>query len=252
MIAILSPAKLMEEKFHYPDIPSTQPLLQKDAARLVGVLRKKSAKELATMMDLSPALAAQNYQRFQQWKTPFTSENAYQSALLFRGEVYRGLDATSLSLPELKFAQDHLRILSGLYGILRPLDLIQPYRLMMGTKFSPAAGVRNLYAYWGNKPAEALMKEIQAPACIVNLASSEYADAVLPHLKGCRVVQCDFKERKGDGLRSVQTFTKLARGYMARFIVTERIDRPEGLREFSHAGYRLDPSSSKDKLLFVR
>ncbi len=253
MITLISPAKRMEEKVHYPHLEFTQPRLLPEAAKLVEPLRALRPEQLAALMSVSGELAAETHARFAAWSPPFHPANAIQAVLLFRGEVYRGLEATSLGAEELAFAQRHLRILSGLYGLLRPLDLVQPYRLMMGTRFAPSANAKNLYAFWGDRIAKTLLSDLTTTEPVMNLASAEYADSVLPFLGGRKVYQCDFMEKKGATLRAVQTYTKLARGMMARFIIRHRIDKPEGLKEFAENGYRYAPKSSDAfTLVFVR
>ena len=253
MIAVLSPAKLLEEKTRYPELPYTLPALLDQSEVLVKKLRTFSAKKLGDMMGISPELSDVNKRRYTEWNQPFTRDNAKQALLMFSGDVYRGLDAKSLSADDLLYAQDHVRILSGLYGVLRPLDLIQPYRLMMGTPFSPSAKKKNLYEFWGDTLVDHLEKELQPADVLIRLASSEYFKALKPSQLKVRVITCDFKERKGGKEVGVQTYVKLARGYMARYIIENRVEEPELLKEFNVQGYHFTPgSSSTDNWVFVR
>jgi len=253
MITLISPAKLMDETIRPIDIPCTQPQFLKDASSLVKQLKKCRPQELSKLMDLSEALAVQTAERFQQFSLPFTPQNAIPSVLLFQGDVYRGMQAGTFTKADLNFAQKHLRILSGLYGVLNPLDLIQPYRLMMGTPFAPSATVKNLYAFWGNKLADSISGEMKKNEVILNLASGEYFKALPKARLTHPVITCEFKEKKGNKLTVVSTYAKLARGLMAGYIVRQRIDQPEGLKLFSENGYGFSPSdSTADTWVFVR
>ncbi|MCC6601250.1 MAG: YaaA family protein, partial [Crocinitomicaceae bacterium] len=174
LIAVLSPAKRLDSKTHFPDLPCSHPAFLKEAEYLVTKLRKCNTEKLSLMMGISADLAMLNKERFAAWHIPFSHNNAIQSVLMFKGDVYRGIRAETFSKKDLAFAQDHLRILSGLYGLLRPLDLIQPYRLMMGTPFSPDTKSKNLYSFWGNKLSSMLSSELAPRGVLINLASSEY------------------------------------------------------------------------------
>lgn len=253
MIAVISPAKRMQPGKHRPDLPETYPVFAEDAVALAGRLAKMKQDELARVLDVRGALAEESHDLYRRFSGRFSHENSTPAILLFAGDVYRGLDADSLSGEDLVFAQGHLRILSGLYGVLRPLDLIQPYRLMMGTSLSMGKGIPDLYTYWGDRIARYLDAEMKRSQVLVNLASAEYFRAIRSGLGSRRVVACDFLERKGNETRSVSTYAKLARGRMARFILTHRIQRPEDLRAFDQDGYVFRPGlSTDDRLVFVR
>lgn len=253
MITIISPAKLLEEKTKYPDIPHSMPALLDQASELVNKLKKCSAKKLGELMDISHDLSELNKKRFLEWYLPFTPENSKQAILTFSGDVYRGMNATSFSEDDLGFAQKHLRILSGLYGLLKPLDLIQPYRLMMGTPFAFSAKQKNLYAFWGETIMQLLQEDLNSDRVLINLASAEYFKAVVPNKLNANIITCDFKELKNGRAVGIQTFTKLARGYMARFIVQNRINTPGTLKEFNEHGYHFDPNTStSNNWIYVR
>ncbi len=254
MLTLLSPAKTLDFSAAPADLPATAPRFEKDIAVLMRRCKKLGVPSLRKLMKLSQPLAELNHGRFQEMSLPFTRENAKPSLLAFKGDVYKGLDAGSLSKKELSWAQDHLRILSGFYGLLRPLDLIQPYRLEMGTRLDNTRG-KNLYAFWGDRLAAALNDELAehpAPA-ILNLASNEYIKAVpAKHLEP-RLITAEFKEIRDGKPRTISFFAKRARGLMARFQVRNRIEEPEGLKAFEEEGYgfRQDLSES-DRLVFTR
>jgi hypothetical protein len=205
-------------------------------------------------MDLSDSLAALNVVRYQAWSPRFTARNAKQAVLAFNGDVYEGLAAPSLEAGDLKWAQDHLAILSGLYGLLRPLDRMQPYRLEMGTAL-PVGASRNLYQFWGPRIAAALNRRLAADRTpvLVNLASQEYARAVDRSVLKARMIECVFQEWKGGGWKIISFSAKRARGLMARFAITHRVDTPAGLREFDLEGYAFDAAASgTERLVFRR
>lgn len=253
LLAVISPAKLLDDSTHYPDLNCTQPVFQDEAAYLVSKLKKCSAAELSELMELSAKLGEENKRRYAEWHLPFTHANAHPAVLMFKGEVYRGLKAEEFSKKELDFAQDHLRILSGLYGVLRPLDLVMGYRLMMGTPFSPDKKTKNLYAYWGTKIAEQLAESLAPKGVLVNLASSEYFKAVDLKSLNRRVVTCEFKERKGDKYSVVSTYAKHARGMMARFLIENKIKKADDLKAFEMENYKFNASLSSDnQWIFTR
>jgi len=253
MIAVISPAKLMETETKYPSVLHSMPEMLDDAEKLMIKLKKLPASKVGELMDLSKDLADLNKRRYMEWHRPFAPENAKQAALTFSGEVYRGLSATTLSKPDLVFAQKHLRILSGLYGILKPLDLMQPYRLMMGTPFSYSGKLSNLYKFWGDKIAYSLAHEMKEKDVLVNLASSEYFKAIPLKVLNRKVITCEFKELKNDKFVTVMTFTKQARGMMARYMIEERITKAEDLKGFHSEGYEYnDKLSSSDLWVFSR
>ncbi len=254
MLALLSPAKSLDFSSAPPDVSQSQPACLKQTRTLASHLRALKKAELKKLLHVSDKLADLNYERFQAFKTPFTPQNAKQAALAFSGDVYQGLDAASLSAEELGWAQDHVRILSGFYGLLRPLDLIQPYRLEMGRALKTCAG-DNLYAFWGDKltrlAASAASKS--GEPTLINLASAEYFAALQPEkLKGS-VITPGFREIRDGKPRFLSFFAKKARGMMARYIIQNRISRPEDLKSFDLEGYRYDKSlSDGDQWIFTR
>ena len=255
MILVLSPAKTQDFTTPPRAVPATQPGFLKESARLVKRLRALSIDELAGLMGISGELAALNVGRFAQWRTPFDPANAKQAVLAFHGDAYAGLDAAGLDPDELAFAQDHLRILSGLYGCLRPLDLIQPYRLEMKTRLANDRG-KDLYAFWGDRLTRALnaaQAEGQGAPVLVNLASSEYFKAVDPTALKARVVTPVFEDLQGGAYKVVGFFAKKARGLMARFAIRRRLADPDGLKAFRDGGYAFDPAASgEDRWVFRR
>jgi hypothetical protein len=237
---LLSPAKSLDYESPLPpafealDERLSRPAYAADAAQLVERLRKLSVDEVATLMELSPALAELNVERFAAWRPRFTAKNSRAAVLAFNGDVYEGLDARTLDAEALAWANPRLRILSGLYGILRPLDRLQPYRLEMGRPLRTEQGA-NLYAFWGERLAQQLNREGRGP--LINLASQEYAKAALrPTLKR-PVVELVFEEVKGGQAKVISFFAKRARGLMARYAIDLRIDAPEALRGFDREGY---------------
>lgn len=253
LIAVISPAKLLDESLHFPKLQHTLPDFLPQAKSLMDVLKKKTPKQIGEMMELSEKLSLENFDRNQLWNDTFSVENATQAILLFKGDVYRGLKAEELDSKQLKWAQDHVRILSGLYGILRPLDLTKAYRLMMGTPFSPSKSHKNLYSFWGSQLAEYLKHDLDERGILVNLASSEYFKAIDVNTLNRRVITCEFKERKGEKLSIVSTYAKLARGKMARFIIDHKIEKPTQLKDFDVDGYRFEKSlSTENEFVFVR
>jgi len=257
MLYLLSPAKSLDYETPVPAAIAklaSQPQFVPDARALIELLRGKSSAEVAELMDLSQALSDLNVARYRAWVPEFTPANSKPCVLAFNGDVYDGLQARSLGAADLRWAQQHLAILSGLYGVLRPLDLMQPYRLEMGTGLANPRG-RNLYAFWGERLAAHLNERAAAEKVpvIVNLASQEYFRAAdRPSLKP-RVIECQFEDWKNGKYKVISFFAKRARGLMARFAITERIDRPEGLSAFAADGYRFDAGqSTPERLLFRR
>lgn len=246
MITLLSPAKTLDFETPASSSLATQPSMLDQAEPLIQQLRTLSPQDVSSLMSLSDKLGVLNYDRFQQWSLPFTPENAKQAALAFQGDVYQGLEADTFNKNDWHFAQDHLRILSGLYGILKPLDLIQPYRLEMGTKLENERG-KNLYAYWGsllsNYLNEALDKHEQPH--IVNLASNEYFKAVDKKSLVAPVITPVFKDWKNGQYKIISFYAKKARGLMAAWIMKEKVDQPEGLKDFNEAGYQLSSELSQ-------
>lgn len=254
MLFLLSPAKALDYETPSPTATHTQPLFGKRSAELIGVLREKSPQQVADLMGLSDKLAGLNVARYEAWSPKFTPANSKQAALAFDGDVYGGLDAPSLDQAALDWLQQHLCILSGLYGVLRPLDLMQPYRLEMGTRLETARG-KNLYQFWGSEIAQYLNQRAAADKTpiVVNLASEEYFKVVDRQALAPRVVSCVFEERKGDQYKVVSFFAKRARGLMVRFAVQHRAATPAQLQGFDAEGYRFAPAASApDRLVFRR
>lgn len=247
MIIVLSPAKSLDFETP-PTVPDcSQPDFLDQSQMLVRSLRKFSPQAIAELMGVSDKLAVLNAKRFADWTVPFHAENAKQAVLAFNGDVYEGLDAATLTVDDLHFAQSHLRILSGLYGVLRPLDLMQPYRLEMGTRLATRRG-RDLYAFWGERLTVELngrLRETKA-AALVNLASDEYFRAIQPKKLLAPVVQPVFEDWSAGKFKVVSFFAKRARGLMARFAVTGRIIDPQGLKSFNSAGYAFVPEGSSE------
>lgn len=256
MLAVLSPAKTLDLSPLQLRLPTTEPALMDDAAVLMRTTRGLTRKRIGELMNLSPELAKLNHERFQSFELPFRDDNAWPAALAFNGGVYRGLDARSLSNVELTWAQDRIAILSGLFGLLRPLDLIQPYRLEMGTRLKTRRGT-NLYAFWGERITKVLRARLQGHAdpTVVNLASNEYFKAVRDRALGLPVLECVFEDWKAhpEEGRVVGFLAKYARGLMARYIITERIERAEDLKHFDRERYRYQPArSTGTRYVFAR
>ncbi|CAB3866610.1 peroxide stress protein YaaA [Achromobacter pulmonis] len=254
MLFLLSPAKKLDYDSPVHIETHTQPLFVDQAAGLIKVLKTKTADDIAALMSLSPALSELNAQRYAEWKRTFTQANSRQAVLAFNGDVYEGLDAATLSAKQLDWAQDHVAILSGLYGVLRPLDLMQPYRLEMGTRLQTPKG-KNLYEYWGSAIADYLNERQagQKAPVIVNLASEEYFKSVDLKALKARVVQCVFQDWKNGAWKIISFHAKRARGLMARYAILHKVSKPEGLQGFDLEGYRYDASASTDdKLVFRR
>jgi len=258
MIFVLSPAKALDYETPPTVATYTQPDHLDASAELIEVLRALSPQEVAKLMGLSDTLAALNVARYQAWSRPFSPDNAKQAVLAFNGDVYEGLDARSLSAADLDWAQAHLRILSGLYGVLRPLDLMQAYRLEMGTKLHTPAG-RTLYAWWGDRITEALNEVIaereqggETPV-LVNLASDEYFKSVKPARLKARIVTPVFQDWKNGQYKIISFYAKRARGLMARHAIVNRVTDVEGLKGFDAEGYAFVPEASDaDTLMFRR
>ena len=254
MLLILSPSKTLDYETPYALKTYTQPAFLKEAVTLAKQLKRFSPAEIAALMEISEKLAQLNAARFKAFSTPFTPENARQALLAFKGDVYASMEVASYGKKEFEFAQAHLRILSGLYGLLRPLDLIQPYRLEMGRKLETARG-KDLYQFWGKRLAEALNEELTTPAnpLLINLASEEYGKAVNKKTLKFPMVNIVFKENQKGALKIIGLFAKQARGAMADYVIKHKLDRPEGLKEFSENGYRFEKKlSGKDSYLYIR
>ncbi len=253
MIALLSPAKRLEFEQECPFAPTVAPLLS-ETKKLSRVTTRLTAAELARLMKLSRPLSELNAQRFAAFKATPKPAGARPAVWAFDGDTYVGLRAREFSPQEMAFAQDHVAILSGLYGLLRPLDAILPYRLEMGTKLETERG-RSLYDFWGDRIAQQLQKQLTSLGAdtVVNLASQEYFQAVDLRALDARVIQPVFKEQRGNALKIIGFSAKRARGAMARFLVEQRVEDPERLKKFRADGYRFEKSlSSEDTWVFVR
>jgi cytoplasmic iron level regulating protein YaaA (DUF328/UPF0246 family) len=249
MLFLLSPAKSLDYDTPLPEgLPHTLPAFVPDSTRLIEVLREQSPQQVASLMSISDPLAALNVARYAAWKPRFTARNARQAVMAFNGDVYEGLQARTLSPEDLDWAQQHLAILSGLYGVLRPLDWMQPYRLEMGTRLATDAG-SNLYQFWGARIAEHLNQRLAADATpvVVNLASQEYFKSVDLQTLKARVVECVFEDCKGGQYKIISFHAKRARGLMARWAIQRQL---EG---FDLEGYAFHPAASApDRLVFRR
>lgn len=247
MLFVLSPSKTLD--FEEPRISEhSEPLFQNESRELVNILKKKKVKELKSLMSISDNLAVLNAQRYEAFEQPFTLDNAKQAVLAFKGDVYTGLNSDELNEEDLDFAQDHLRILSGLYGLLKPMDLIQPYRLEMGTKLKNKKG-KDLYSFWGDKLTDQINEELKGheEKILVNLASKEYFKAVnVKNLKG-ELLTISFKEYRDDQYKVIAFNAKKARGLMSRYIIQNRIDKVEKLKSFDWEDYFYNPDLSDDK-----
>ncbi|WP_343561503.1 peroxide stress protein YaaA [Kiloniella sp. b19] len=245
MLVVVSPAKKLDESLKTRGLPVTQPDFIPETQELLEVAQELTRPDLKRLMGISDALAELNYERYRAFDFPFAEHNASAAAFMFRGDTYTGLDADSLSDEELLYAQGHLRILSGLYGILRPLDLMQPYRLEMGTRLSNPVG-EDLYDYWGTRLADHLSADLEGHAAqvVINCASNEYFKAANEKAIRGTVITPVFKEEK-DGIAKIVSFSaKRARGMMARYIIQNRIEQPEDIRAFTEGGYKFQPEQS--------
>lgn len=248
MLIFLSPAKSLDYKTPPHVATHSLPAYLKQSETLIKQLRKLSPADIANLMDLSDPLALLNFNRYADWSLPFSPDNAKQAVLAFDGDVYDGLSAKTLSADDLDFAQSQVRILSGLYGILKPLDLIQPYRLEMGTKFANKAG-KDLYAFWGETLLDAINAELDAMPhpVAVNLASEEYFKAAVGRKIKGQLIQPVFEDWKGGRYKIISFYAKRARGLMTRYAVLNRLTDPEGLKDFDSDGYAWVPEASDDK-----
>lgn len=251
MLTVISPAKSLD--LTPVDLPATQPRWPADAARLAATARGLTLRDLRSLMDLSDGLARLNRDRFRSFAVAPTPERTKPALLAFNGDTYQGFDAKTLDAAGHDWAQDRLRILSGLYGLLRPLDAIQPYRLEMGSRLRTRRGP-NLYAYWGDQIAKALRADAAAMGTdtLINCASQEYFHAADHKALKLRVITPVFHEVRGNTAQTVSFFAKRARGAMARFIVDNRLTDPMGIRDFTWGGYAFDPASLDDTWVFLR
>ena len=254
MLFLLSPAKSLDYESPLPAVTASQPQFVAQSAELISTLKKKTLKQIAELMDLSEALAKLNTDRYKAWTPQFTQENARPAVLAFNGDVYEGLNAPSLKPKDLQWAQEHVAILSGLYGVLRPLDLMQPYRLEMGTSLKHGKN-NNLYQYWGTQIADYLNQQLAShkEPVIVNLASQEYFKAVDRKTLQARVVECVFQDFKNGQYKIISFFAKRARGLMARFAIEHKVKTVEQLKAFNLEGYVFASDvSDADTLVFRR
>jgi len=252
MLVVISPAKRLD--WSAQSVAMTDPQFPEDALRLAKTARNLPLRDLKQLMNLSDDLARLNRDRFRAYTEPAAPDATRPAALAFAGDTYQGLDAASLSASDMEWAQEHLRILSGLYGLLRPLDAIQPYRLEMGSRLKTRRGA-TLYAYWNDQISKALNAQAEATGSdtLINCASQEYFGAVAPKALKLNVITPSFQEDKGQGPATVSFFAKRARGAMARFIVENRITDPRALQDFNLGGYTYTPSLSSDSApAFVR
>jgi len=250
MIITLSPSKGQDFENAAPTHSFTLPEQLTDSLELIAELKNYSVQDIGELMSISDNLSKLNHQRYLDFKTPFTAQNAKQALFAFKGDVYSGITTASMNQADFEYAQEHLRILSGLYGCLRPLDLIQAYRLEMKTKLPSKRGA-NLYQFWGNSITELLNKalEQQKEKVLVNLASNEYYKSVNPKDINGTIISVAFKENKDGKSRIIAIYAKKARGMMTDFIIRNRIETTEGLKDFDYADYKFDPAVSKDNLL---
>jgi cytoplasmic iron level regulating protein YaaA (DUF328/UPF0246 family) len=248
MLIVISPAKTLDFDTASPLKKSTQPTFLDHSQQLIDTLRQLDPTQISALMHISDKLGELNWQRFHEWTPPFTARNAKQALFAFRGDVYSGLDADSFDKADCDYAQKHLRILSGLYGLLKPLDLMQAYRLEMGTTLANSRG-RNLYEFWGDRITDALnaeLKKMKTPV-LINLASEEYFKAVRPKRLAGDVLTPHFKERKNGDYKIVSFFAKKARGLMSAYIIKNRISSVADLKNFAASGYRFNAALSHDR-----
>ena len=255
MLFLLSPAKALDYTRPLPEgLPHTLPAFSAEAQGLIDILRECSPADIARLMKLSDALAQLNAARYAAWSSTLTADNARQALFAFNGDVYEGLDAWSLNLDDLAWAQDHVRTLSGLYGVLRPLDWMQPYRLEMGTRLATSAG-SNLYQFWGRRIAEHLNQRLaqDITPVVVNLASQEYFKSVDLKTLKARVIECVFEDYKNGQYKIISFYAKRARGLMARYAIQQRVTTPHQLEGFDLEGYAWAPgASTPERLVFRR
>jgi len=247
VLTVLSPAKKLDLQRHRAELPSTTPALWRESERMMTKARKLSRRKLRELMHISKDLAESTWQRHQQFDTPFTDDNAHRAALCFAGDVYWGLDARTISDDDFAWAQDNVAILSGLFGILRPLDLIQPYRLEMGTRIPSRRG-KNLYDFWGGSVTKRIDEQLadHVDKTVVNLASNEYCSVIMPKRLKSRLVTIAFKEIKPDGPKMIGVVAKRSRGKMARWMIDNRTERLDDLKGFNVDDYAFDGDLSTD------
>ncbi|GAA6133551.1 peroxide stress protein YaaA [Oceaniserpentilla sp. 4NH20-0058] len=252
MLMLVSPAKTLDYETPAPINEHTLPDMLEQSHALIKELKQLTPKDVASLMKLSDKLADLNVSRFQHWSLPFTQQNAKQAIYAFKGDVYTGLDAYNFSKSDMNFAQKHLRMLSGLYGLLRPMDLIQPYRLEMGTKFENHKG-KNLYEFWGNQITDKINQEPNGSDVIVNLASNEYFKSVKTKQLKAKIITPVFKDEKNGQFKIISFYAKKARGLMSAYIIKQRIKDVENIKKFDVDGYYFSPDQSNDcEWVFLR
>ena len=248
MLAIISPAKTLDFESTVRNLPVSQPRLTDYSEQLIEICRKLSPRDIASLMSISDKLAGLNAARFAEWTKSHNEKNARAAIFAFKGDVYTGLDVNSLSDEDISFAQTHLRMLSGLYGLLQPLDLMQPYRLEMGTKLTTPKG-KDLYAFWGNTITQAVQQAIDAQGddVLVNLASEEYYKSIKPSRLDAQIVKPVFLDYKNGKYKTVSFYAKKARGLMCRYMIQNRLTQVEQLKDFDLNGYWFDETASTEK-----
>ena len=254
MLTVISPAKTLDYETPATTRQATQPAFLSRASELVEDARRLTPSDIQSLMGVSESIANLTHERFMNWHPEFTPQNAKQALLAFKGDVYTGLAAETLDAKGLKFAQKHLRILSGLYGLLRPLDLMQPYRLEMGLRFNNRVG-KNLYEFWGNDISDAVQADLKKSGSplLINLASNEYFKSVNAKTLDVEIITPVFKDLKQGKYKMISFFAKKARGLMARFIIDHQLNDPEGLKEFDAEGYYFSKTlSTASELVFLR
>ena len=254
MLTVISPAKTLDYETPAITRQATQPAFLSRAGELVEDARRLTPGDIQRLMGVSESIANLNHERFMNWHPEFTPQNAKQALLAFKGDVYTGLEAETLDAKGLKFAQKHLRILSGLYGLLRPLDLMQPYRLEMGLRFNNRVG-KNLYEFWGNDISDAVQADLKKSGSplLINLASNEYFKSVNAKTLDAEIITPVFKDLKQGKYKMISFFAKKARGLMARFIIDRQLNDPKGLKEFDAEGsYFSKTLSTASELVFLR
>ena len=254
MLIVVSPAKTLDYETPAKTKIATRPDYLDDSQLLINRLRKLSSLDIAELMKVSKKIADLNFDRYEAWKKTFSEKNAKQAVLAFKGDVYTGLDAESFTAADFKFAQQHLRILSGLYGLLRPLDLMQAYRLEMGTRLDTDRG-KNLYEFWGSSITEGLNKQLKKikSNTLINLASNEYFKAVRPGELNAEIITPAFKEYKGGDYKMIGIYAKKARGLLSRYIIRQQLSDPEDIKRFDEEGYRFNKAlSSGNTWVFTR
>ena len=252
MKLVISPAKSLDFTRSLPTESNSKACFLKEAESLNNILRDKSPQELSELMSISSSLGELNYQRNNSWKLPFNSSNSRQAIYAFNGDVYKGIDAYSISEDKIELMQDTVRIISGLYGLLKPLDLIQPYRLEMGTKMSVGSN-KNLYEFWRRKLTDSINEELKNGEVFLNLASNEYIKAIDTKVLKSPMITANFKQLKDGNYKTIAIFSKKARGLMTRYIIDNNINSVEELKGFNSDGYLFAESLSTDKeLVFTR